>query len=262
MPVTKCELLVLWGWQSKTITHPLILPILQVQISLYTFLANEFVGQASIYTNIRRVSTVLQLMHTLKYYYWVDNPENRSGISPRGLGEFLVDGKWLFWLVASFPSFAAKLKPLPSHQLFHLHFNEQFVKSVHFLVSLCLCLWCKSVHLCNVVFNLLAHFPSFRPPCALPQYPWSFRPLLIRVCLLDRYLSVTFAFVRRKSLDWNNIQRLWLCKLNVLCFVVALLESTHLWCFKSNLLSLNHFRKIKMNFTLTLMIFFFCSTYQ
>lgn len=67
----------------------------QVQISLYTFLANEFVGQASIYTNIRRVSTVLQLMHTLKYYYWIDNPESRSGIAPRGLGEFPVDGKWL-----------------------------------------------------------------------------------------------------------------------------------------------------------------------
>ncbi|XP_071847278.1 neurobeachin-like isoform X4 [Apostichopus japonicus] len=63
----------------------------KVQISLYTFLANEFVGQASIYTNIRRVSTVLQLMHTLKYYYWIDNPESRSGIAPRGLGEFPVD---------------------------------------------------------------------------------------------------------------------------------------------------------------------------
>ncbi|KAJ8028510.1 Neurobeachin [Holothuria leucospilota] len=63
----------------------------KVQISLYTFLANEFVGQASIYTNIRRVSTVLQLMHTLKYYYWVDNPEHRSGIAPRGLGKFVID---------------------------------------------------------------------------------------------------------------------------------------------------------------------------
>ncbi|XP_041461017.1 neurobeachin-like isoform X4 [Lytechinus variegatus] len=58
---------------------------IKVQISLYTFLANEFVGQASIYTNIRRVSTVLQLMHTLKHYYWIVNPENRSGIVPKGL---------------------------------------------------------------------------------------------------------------------------------------------------------------------------------
>ena len=60
----------------------------QVQISLYTFLANEFVGQSSIYTNIRRVSTVLQLMHTLKYYYWIVNPEDRSGVTPKGLGKW------------------------------------------------------------------------------------------------------------------------------------------------------------------------------
>ncbi|XP_071511589.1 neurobeachin-like isoform X5 [Diadema antillarum] len=58
---------------------------IKVQISLYTFLANEFVGQAAIYTNIRRVSTVLQLMHTLKHYYWIVNPESRSGIVPKGL---------------------------------------------------------------------------------------------------------------------------------------------------------------------------------
>ncbi|XP_038055558.1 neurobeachin-like isoform X2 [Patiria miniata] len=57
----------------------------KTQISLYTFLSNEFVGQSTIYTNIRRVSTVLQLMHTLKYYYWVVNPEDRSGIGPKGL---------------------------------------------------------------------------------------------------------------------------------------------------------------------------------
>ncbi|XP_071786935.1 neurobeachin-like isoform X3 [Asterias amurensis] len=57
----------------------------KTQISLYTFLSNEFVGQSNIYTNIRRVSTVLQLMHTLKYYYWIVNPEDRSGITAKGL---------------------------------------------------------------------------------------------------------------------------------------------------------------------------------
>ncbi|XP_033105967.1 neurobeachin-like isoform X2 [Anneissia japonica] len=55
----------------------------KVQISLYTFLATEFVNQTVIYTSIRRVSTVLQLMHTLKHYYWVINPEARSGITPK-----------------------------------------------------------------------------------------------------------------------------------------------------------------------------------
>ncbi|XP_071951821.1 neurobeachin-like isoform X2 [Antedon mediterranea] len=57
----------------------------KVQISLYTFLATEFVNQTVIYTSIRRVSTVLQLMHTLKYYYWVINPEARSGITPKAV---------------------------------------------------------------------------------------------------------------------------------------------------------------------------------
>ncbi|KAL4678990.1 hypothetical protein H8958_001728, partial [Nasalis larvatus] len=43
----------------------------KVQLSLYTYLSAEFIGTATIYTTIRRVGTVLQLMHTLKYYYWV-----------------------------------------------------------------------------------------------------------------------------------------------------------------------------------------------
>ncbi|XP_022098981.1 neurobeachin-like isoform X3 [Acanthaster planci] len=73
------------------VDHILFNPVLWIhtpvktQISLYTFLSNEFVGQSTIYTNIRRVSTVLQLMHTLKYYYWIVNPEDRSGIVPKGL---------------------------------------------------------------------------------------------------------------------------------------------------------------------------------
>ncbi|TKS82883.1 Neurobeachin Lysosomal-trafficking regulator 2 [Collichthys lucidus] len=45
----------------------------------------KFIGTATIYTTIRRVGTVLQLMHTLKYYYWAINPLECSGITPKGL---------------------------------------------------------------------------------------------------------------------------------------------------------------------------------
>ncbi|KAL7849127.1 hypothetical protein SRHO_G00207500 [Serrasalmus rhombeus] len=60
----------------------------KVQLSLYTYLSAEFIGTATIYNTIRRVGTVLQLMHTLKYYYWAVNPAPCSSITPRGLGEF------------------------------------------------------------------------------------------------------------------------------------------------------------------------------
>ncbi|NXO31910.1 NBEA protein, partial [Cisticola juncidis] len=57
----------------------------KVQLSLYTYLSAEFIGTATIYNTIRRVGTVLQLMHTLKYYYWVVNPADSSGITPKGM---------------------------------------------------------------------------------------------------------------------------------------------------------------------------------
>ncbi|XP_060751633.1 neurobeachin a isoform X2 [Tachysurus vachellii] len=57
----------------------------KVQLSLYTYLSAEFIGTATIYSTIRRVGTVLQLMHTLKYYYWATNPLESSGITPKGL---------------------------------------------------------------------------------------------------------------------------------------------------------------------------------
>ncbi|CAH1776878.1 unnamed protein product [Owenia fusiformis] len=56
----------------------------EVQTKLYAFLATEFVNDAHIFNNIRRVSSVLQTIHTLKYYYWVVNPKDRSGILPKG----------------------------------------------------------------------------------------------------------------------------------------------------------------------------------
>lgn len=60
---------------------------LQVQLTLYTYLATEFISTVTIYNAIRRVGTVLQVMHTLKFYYWVINPQDRSGVIPKGLGE-------------------------------------------------------------------------------------------------------------------------------------------------------------------------------
>ncbi|XP_076273573.1 A kinase anchor protein rugose isoform X3 [Rhynchophorus ferrugineus] len=56
-----------------------------VQTRLYSYLATEFLSDTQIYSNVRRVSTVLQTVHTLKYYYWVVNPRSKSGILPKGL---------------------------------------------------------------------------------------------------------------------------------------------------------------------------------
>ncbi|XP_034044261.1 lipopolysaccharide-responsive and beige-like anchor protein isoform X3 [Thalassophryne amazonica] len=57
----------------------------KVQLTLYTYLATEFISTVTIYNAIRRVGTVLQIMHTLKYYYWVINPQDSSGVVPKGL---------------------------------------------------------------------------------------------------------------------------------------------------------------------------------
>ncbi|XP_046901168.1 LOW QUALITY PROTEIN: lipopolysaccharide-responsive and beige-like anchor protein [Hypomesus transpacificus] len=57
----------------------------KVQLNLYTYLSTEFISTVTIYNAIRRVGTVLQVMHTLKYYYWVTNPQDRSGVTPKGL---------------------------------------------------------------------------------------------------------------------------------------------------------------------------------
>lgn len=57
-----------------------------VQARLYSYLATEFLSDTQIYSNVRRVSTVLQTVHTLKFYYWVVNPRAKSGITPKGLG--------------------------------------------------------------------------------------------------------------------------------------------------------------------------------
>ncbi|WAQ98221.1 NBEA-like protein [Mya arenaria] len=63
---------------------------MEVQTKLYCYLATDFISDAQIYNNIRRVSAVLQTMHTLKYYYWVVNPQDRSGITPKALRSFML----------------------------------------------------------------------------------------------------------------------------------------------------------------------------
>lgn len=60
--------------------------MMQVQLILYTYLSTDFISTTNIYNAIRRAGTVLLAMHTLKYYYWVVNPQDRSGIIPKGLG--------------------------------------------------------------------------------------------------------------------------------------------------------------------------------
>ncbi|CAG0902907.1 unnamed protein product [Cyprideis torosa] len=58
-----------------------------VQLRLYSYLATEFLTDTHMHTlnAVRRVSSVLQTLHTLKYYYWVVNPRNKSGVTPKGL---------------------------------------------------------------------------------------------------------------------------------------------------------------------------------
>ncbi|KAM7143631.1 lipopolysaccharide-responsive and beige-like anchor protein isoform 3-T3 [Molossus nigricans] len=57
----------------------------KVQLTLYAYLSTEFIGTVNIYNTIRRVGTVLLIMHALKYYYWAVHPQDRSGVTPKGL---------------------------------------------------------------------------------------------------------------------------------------------------------------------------------
>lgn len=66
---------------------------------LYTYLSTEFIGTVNIYNTIRRVGTVLLIMHTLKYYYWAVNPQDRSGITPKGLGIILLSECYIVRMV-------------------------------------------------------------------------------------------------------------------------------------------------------------------
>nr|XP_049697537.1 neurobeachin isoform X5 [Helicoverpa armigera] len=82
-----CQSFVTW----QLLDHILFNPALwihtpaAVQARLYCYLATDFLADAHIYGSVRRVSTVLQTVHTLKFYYWVVNPRAKSGITPKGL---------------------------------------------------------------------------------------------------------------------------------------------------------------------------------
>uniref|UniRef100_A0A3Q3J877 Neurobeachin n=1 Tax=Monopterus albus TaxID=43700 RepID=A0A3Q3J877_MONAL len=100
----------------------------KVQLSLYTYLSSEFIGTATIYTTIRRVGTVLQLMHTLKYYYWAINPLECSGITPKGLDGPRPSQKEIISLRAFMLLFLKQLilKVAPASSSFILLFNFAF----------------------------------------------------------------------------------------------------------------------------------------
>uniref|UniRef100_A0A3B3BAU9 Neurobeachin n=1 Tax=Oryzias melastigma TaxID=30732 RepID=A0A3B3BAU9_ORYME len=81
----------------------------KVQLTLYTYLATEFISTVTIYNAIRRVGTVLQVMHTLKYYYWIVNPQDRSGVVPKGVDGPRPNQKELFSLRAFLLLFVKQL---------------------------------------------------------------------------------------------------------------------------------------------------------
>ena len=89
-------------WTFPLFKFCLKLNLNQVQIRLYNYLSTDFLADTQveslqnlfesdnwtllqIYSNVRRVSTVLQTMHTLKSYYWVVKPERENGVSLKGL---------------------------------------------------------------------------------------------------------------------------------------------------------------------------------
>ncbi|CAN2388788.1 neurobeachin [Pristimantis euphronides] len=57
----------------------------KVQLALFTYMSTDFISTVNIYNAVRRIGTVLLVMHTLKYHYWIVNPQDRSGIVPKGL---------------------------------------------------------------------------------------------------------------------------------------------------------------------------------
>uniref|UniRef100_A0A7E4V5F5 BEACH-type PH domain-containing protein n=1 Tax=Panagrellus redivivus TaxID=6233 RepID=A0A7E4V5F5_PANRE len=56
-----------------------------IQVRLYTYLAEEFLANASLLAIIRRTSTVVELMHTLKVHYFVVEPRPPSTYTVRNV---------------------------------------------------------------------------------------------------------------------------------------------------------------------------------
>ena len=61
-----------------------------MQAKLFKYLATVFIEDANIYNTIRRVTSVITTLHTIKYFYWIVNPADRSGIAPKGVGNSLI----------------------------------------------------------------------------------------------------------------------------------------------------------------------------
>jgi hypothetical protein len=55
----------------------------QIQLRLYAYLASDLLSNAQYVQCLRRTSIVIQMMHALKYYYWLVDPRARSGYTPK-----------------------------------------------------------------------------------------------------------------------------------------------------------------------------------
>uniref|UniRef100_A0A1I8FP66 DUF4704 domain-containing protein n=1 Tax=Macrostomum lignano TaxID=282301 RepID=A0A1I8FP66_9PLAT len=77
------------GLVKQLFDHVLFNPTLwikrpvQVQIRLYKFLATDFVASVGIFNSVRRVSAVLQTIHTLEALLLDVHPQDRSGFAPK-----------------------------------------------------------------------------------------------------------------------------------------------------------------------------------
>lgn len=135
-----------------------------VQARLYSYLATEFLSDTQIYSNVRRVSTVLQTVHTLKYYYWVVNPRAKSGITPKGLGKWFTFSfpRATFWRVKSNKKFmqSSKLILFSTSRFFMSPFYLfTFINSFSF--KLPFSFQCLFAHLIKLIkLSLISSFPS------------------------------------------------------------------------------------------------------
>ncbi|CAF1181559.1 unnamed protein product [Rotaria sp. Silwood1] len=52
-----------------------------IQMRLYTYLATEFVAYNETYQSIQPISGIIQTLHTLKYFYWIVDPNHQSKVT-------------------------------------------------------------------------------------------------------------------------------------------------------------------------------------
>lgn len=55
-----------------------ILLCFQLQIRLYQYLASDFLSNSSFVAVVRRCATIVELLHAIKFYYWVVPPRAPS----------------------------------------------------------------------------------------------------------------------------------------------------------------------------------------